>query len=98
MPTQSPIDRRRSTEDFGQGQSGYTAGRVEADPSLQQLTRNVSQPRRRDPEESELATDERFTGGGGRPWVLPESDDDDDPEDQSGKGGAPGTEEDQKGA
>jgi hypothetical protein len=71
MPTQSPKDRRRSTEYFGQGQSGYTAGRVEDDHALplQLEARNVSYADGRDEHPPQLGTDERFTGTGGLPWV-----------------------------
>jgi hypothetical protein len=74
MPTQSPSDSRRSTEYFGQGQSGYTAGRVEDDHSLQIEARNVSYPYGADRHPPELGTDERFSGVGGAPWT-PEAED-----------------------
>lgn len=77
MPTQASIDRRRSTEYFGQGQSGYTAGRAEGDHALQlQLeARNASYPPGTDDEQApELDTDERFRGAGRAPWAPPEAD------------------------
>jgi len=73
-PKQSSEDRTRSTESFGQGQSGYTAGRVEADPALQHQSRNVSHADGRDAHPHQLNTDERFSGGGGAPWVPEEQD------------------------
>ncbi len=72
MPTPSPHDRRRSTEYFGQGQSGYTAGRVENDHSLELEARNVSYPPGSDEHPDELGTDERFVGLGGAPWAPQE--------------------------
>ena len=65
-----PAQRQRSTENFGQGQSGYTAGRVEDDESLQIDKRNSSYPdRQEEPHEEELGTDGRFTGEGATPWA-----------------------------
>jgi len=69
MPTQLPQDRRRSTEYFGQGQSGYMAGRVEDDHALQLEARNVSYPDHRDEHPLHLGDDERFAGTGGAPWA-----------------------------
>jgi len=70
MSTPLPNDRRRATEYFGQGQSGYTAGRVEGDHALplQLEPRNVGYADRRDEHPLQLDTDERFTGTGGLPW------------------------------
>ena len=80
MPTQLPNDRQRSTEYFGQGQSGYTAGRVEDDHALplQLASRNVSYADGRDEHPLQLGTDERFTGTGGLPWVSEEPAPDDE--------------------
>lgn len=53
----------RSSERYGQGQSGYHAGRGELDRSLAQQTRNQAyghEDRRHEP-----YTDDRFTGRGG---------------------------------
>ena len=76
MPTQASNDHRRSTEYFGQGQSGYTAGRVEGDHSLQLEARNASYPPGDDEHVPELGTDERFVGLGSAPWIpeAPEED------------------------
>jgi hypothetical protein len=78
MPTPKPSseNRSRSTESFGQGQSGYAAGRIEADPALehQSQSRNVSHADGRDAHPNELGTDERFTGGGGTVWAPAEGD------------------------
>ena len=62
---------RHSIEFYGLGQSGYTAGRVEGDPSLSLSLdgRNVSYPRGIDEHVLELAADERFLGRGGPPWA-----------------------------
>jgi hypothetical protein len=78
MPTPSPKDRRRSTEYFGQGQSGYMAGRVEDDHALQLEARNVSYPDHRDEHPLQLGADERFAGTGGAPWVPEERAPDDE--------------------
>jgi hypothetical protein len=84
MPTQSPMDRARSTEYFGQGQSGYTAGRVEDDHALHIEARNVSYPDGRDEHPLQLGADERFAGTGGAPWVPeePEALDEPAPDDE----------------
>jgi hypothetical protein len=69
---EGPIDRRRSTEYFGQGQSGYTAGRVEDDRALgrQLEPRNASYPPGEGDEHAQgLGTDERFLGAGRAPWA-----------------------------
>jgi hypothetical protein len=85
-PTETPVnDRRESTESFGQGQSGYTAGRVEADPSLQQESRNASYPDRRDEHPRQLGVDDRFAGAGGVPWVPKEEAPAEAPEEGSDK-------------
>jgi hypothetical protein len=75
MPTPSPNDRRRSTEYFGQGQSGYTAGRIEGDHALQIEARNAGFPPGLDEHVPELGLDERFVGLGSAPWAP-------DPEDE----------------
>jgi hypothetical protein len=90
MPAQTPLtetpadDRRGSTESYGQGQSGYAAGRIEADPSLQQESRNKSYPDHRDEHPRQLGVDDRFAGVGGAPWAPgaapPGEADDDVPE------------------
>lgn len=61
---------RRSTESFGLGQSGYTAGRVAGDRALEEQLedRNIAYPAGSDEAPNELGEDERFTGLGGRPW------------------------------
>ena len=58
------------TEHYGLGQSGYTAGRVEGDPSLSHSLegRNGGYPRGIDEYTLELA-DERFIGRGGPSWA-----------------------------
>jgi hypothetical protein len=63
--------RKQSTEHYGLGQSGYTAGRVENDLSLelQIEDRNVSPPNRTGGAVDSIGDDDRFTGRGGRPWV-----------------------------
>jgi len=63
---------QRSTEHYGLGQSGYTAGRIEGDVALglELEGRNVSYPKSVDEDHAlELGDDERFIGAGGRPWV-----------------------------
>jgi hypothetical protein len=74
MPTQLPYDRQHSTEYFGQGQSGYTAGRVEGDHALELEIepRNVSYPPGAEEHADDLGTDERFVGLGSTPWVPEE--------------------------
>lgn len=65
---------QRSTEFYGLGQSGYTAGRVEGDVALERELegRNISYPKDVDEDHAvELGDDERFAGAGGRPWVPP---------------------------
>lgn len=62
---------QRSTEYYGLGQSGYTAGRV-GDPALdlELEGRNAAYPRSIDEEHAvELSEDERFVGLGATPWV-----------------------------
>lgn len=69
-PTQTLADdRRESTESFGQGQSGYAAGRIEADPSLRQEAQNASYPDGGDENPQPLGVDDRFAGAGGAPWA-----------------------------
>jgi hypothetical protein len=67
------MSRRESTEYFGQGQSGYTAGRVEGDPSMGLDGRNVAFPPSEDADayfaENDHIDDDRFTGRGGPPWA-----------------------------
>jgi osmotically-inducible protein OsmY len=59
-------DRNRSTEYYGQGQSGYAAGRFEADRSYG--SRNQANPLR-DQHDPDRGGDERFSGGrGGTAW------------------------------
>jgi hypothetical protein len=77
MPTESPKDRGRSTENFGQGQSGYTAGRVAGDKSLQHEARNQRAAKSSD-QKTLQGTDERFEGAGGLPWVPEEPAPDDE--------------------
>ena len=59
--------KQTSIESYGLGQSGYTAGRREGDPSLEQQIedRNLSYD---DEPVVDLETDERFVGRGGRHW------------------------------
>ena len=66
-----PHKLQRSTESYGLGQSGYTAGRVEGDRSLEQQLedRNAASPERQEEEDSNLGLDDRFTGRGRRRWV-----------------------------
>ena len=66
---------QRSTEYYGLGQSGYTAGRIEGDVALalELEGRNISYPKGADGEHLlELGDDERFIGAGGRRWVPPD--------------------------
>jgi hypothetical protein len=63
------MERRRSIDYRGVGQSGYTVGRHEHDLALERelMPRNIIY-RRDVPEETlqdELGTDDRFTGRGG---------------------------------
>jgi hypothetical protein len=76
MHTPSPNDPRRSTEYFGQGQSGYTAGRAEHDLALalQLRARNAAYPYGAAGAPPELGADERFTGVGSVPWAPEEVD------------------------
>jgi len=66
--------RQRSTEHGGLGQSGYTAGRPDADPALalELEAEYVTYPRGADEDQlqHELGTDDRFTGRGG-PLLTP---------------------------
>lgn len=68
---------QRSTESYGLGQSGYTAGRREADPALGIEALNLAYPRMSPEEPVDLGVDERFTGTGGLHWA-PDDDDGDD--------------------
>ncbi len=55
----------RSTEHYGQGQSGYGSGRYEGDRSF----RSRNQESMMDDPARDRGTDERFSGGaGGQPW------------------------------
>jgi hypothetical protein len=76
MPTQLSYDRQHSTEYFGQGQSGYTAGRVECDHALELEieARNVGYPPGAEEHPDDLGTDERFVGLGSTPWIPEEPD------------------------
>ncbi len=65
-----------SSECYGLGQSGYTAGRVEGDRALRLEGRNTSYPRGTDERVLALGLDERFTGCGGSPWVPRSLEDD----------------------
>lgn len=91
MPTppndsQRPVTSREdSTEYFGQGQSGYNAGRLAEDPSLEHENRNAGQPARADEHTGDLGTDDRFTGRGRAPWTPEEGAPDDE---QKGPKGA----------
>jgi hypothetical protein len=62
--------QRRSTESYGLGQSGYTAGRYAGDPALEREieARNPSYPRDLDDQLLELGDDERWIGRGGSQW------------------------------
>ena len=60
---QTPQDQ---TDELGQGQSGYAAGRQAEDPSLKFRNRNQVKPEGKDADpEPALGTDDRFTGRGG---------------------------------
>lgn len=62
--------KQRSIEAYGQGQSGYTAGRNEGDPSLGIEGRNISFPRSYEPLSDLLEIDDdRFNGCGGPDWA-----------------------------
>ena len=63
---------QRSTESYGLGQSGYTAGRLEGDPALGIIGRNISYPAGADEHLLDAGDDERFIGVGGKSWVPPE--------------------------
>ncbi|HEY5925592.1 MAG TPA: hypothetical protein VIV11_28095 [Kofleriaceae bacterium] len=67
--------KQTSTEYYGVGQSGYTAGRVEGDLALElQLEdRNARYPRGTDERSIETTDDERFTGRGGPHWAPDEA-------------------------
>ncbi|MBX3160424.1 MAG: hypothetical protein KF773_30950 [Deltaproteobacteria bacterium] len=60
MSFELEIDRARSTEYLGLGQSGYTAGRVEGDPSLNIIAINLPFPHKDEEHPPELGVDERF--------------------------------------
>ena len=67
-----PPDRRllETTERYGLGQSGYTAGRREGEPALEREieARNRGYPRGSDEHMLELGLDERWTARGGSRW------------------------------
>jgi hypothetical protein len=66
--------KQRSTEYYGLGQSGYTAGRVAGDLALEEQLedRNETYPKGADvPPDG--GDDDRFTGRGGRRWAPDES-------------------------
>jgi hypothetical protein len=71
MPDQA---KQRSTEYYGVGQSGYTAGRVEGDRALEQQmeTRNERYPKGIPARAPDGGDDDRFTGRGGRDWAPEE--------------------------
>lgn len=61
------MPKRRSIESYGVGQSGYTAGRIEDDPSLGLQVGNQEFPRSVDEDHAiDLGLDERFVGVGGK--------------------------------
>lgn len=72
-PTENP-PRQRSTERWGVGQSGYTAGRTR-DVALEHEIQTLNVVYRHLDEDealrSELDTDDRFTGRGGPPAEPP---------------------------
>jgi hypothetical protein len=61
----------RSTESYGLGQSGYTAGRRECDPALERYVevRNRGYPRGLDEHVLGQGDDERWIGRGGSQWA-----------------------------
>lgn len=66
--------RKRPTEHYGLGQSGYTAGRVENDLALEQQIedRNAAYPNSAGGPAGAIGDDDRFTGRGGRRWASRE--------------------------
>ncbi len=64
-------DRKQSIENFGLGQSGYTAGRVAGDPALERELegRNLADPNDTEDQADDRGDDERFTGRGGPRWA-----------------------------
>jgi hypothetical protein len=63
----------RSTEYYGQGQSGYTAGRTAGDPALGIEGLNSAYPKGTDFEDVlEEGNDERWVGAGNVPWAPEE--------------------------
>jgi hypothetical protein len=61
-----PKTPQDQTDEQGQGQSGYGAGRQADDPSLKFRNRNQVKPAGQDEKpEPALGTDERFSGGRG---------------------------------
>lgn len=79
---------QRSTESYGLGQSGYTAGRAVEDPALGVTGRNISYPRGADEHLLDEGDDERFIGSGGRPWVPEQTEQDDDATDVASRDAA----------
>lgn len=67
--------KQRSTEYYGVGQSGYTAGRVEGDAALEQQLedRNETYPKGADQLAPDGGDDDRFTGRGGLHWAPDEA-------------------------
>lgn len=64
--------KQRSTEHYGVGQSGYTAGRPEPDPALERELEALNVAVLDDEEEdhpTEGGLDDRFTGRGRRIWA-----------------------------
>ncbi|MDB4957597.1 MAG: transport-associated protein [Myxococcales bacterium] len=55
----------RTAERFGQGQSGYTAGRYQGDRSMSFQSRNQGYPGSFEDQHRERPTDDRFAGRGG---------------------------------
>lgn len=78
--------KQRSTESYGLGQSGYTAGRVEGDRALGTEGRNLRYPRTdvRPQPQRERGVDERWTGSGGIHWAPDEQAPEDAPEESKG--------------
>ena len=67
--TEAPL--QRSTESFGLGQSGYTAGRVANDYALEKHMhdRNSTYPRGVPEDSDDDGPDDRFTGRGSSHWA-----------------------------
>ena len=75
------LQKQRSTERYGLGQSGYTAGRREGDRALERNieARNRGDPRRSKERMLDLGDDERWIGGGGSQWYPDAPDAADEP-------------------